>query len=212
MSPCLTFTSSQLSSPRSNSKRHITLCGLSIFGETCADQIILDEHLAGSSIAHVGIIGIHDIAHVVILPPSCVFCSAFGLASSSRCVGASIAPPTIQTALEQIDLMGPSIDDSTMCDLRKGIPSTQWISTPTHGKCTVDQLRLKNVPFQHMQHCHLFVIWGFVMLLQKFGAAWEPHGDMKSFSPGLQERRNITIKSHHVEFEICKLGKMQIVI
>lgn len=66
----------------------------------------------------------------------------------------------------------------------------------SHGTSIVDQLyNDENVSFQHKHHGSSFVIQDFEMLLQKFRAAREPRGDMKSFTAGLQER----IRPHHVE-------------
>lgn len=81
-------------------------------------------------------------------------------------------PPTIQRALGQTDLMGQSIDDATMCDLREGIPS-RHLSHYTivcfafafpmgcHGRCNIsDQLMLKKSSFS-THHGDSFVIQGF---------------------------------------------------
>ncbi len=56
----------------------------------------------------------------------------------------------------------------------------------------------------------LMTLPGPETLGKKLGAAWEPCGDMESFTPGLQEKRSITILWNHLMWkqtlDCCMLG------
>lgn len=65
-------------------------------------------------------------------------------------------------------------------------------------------VKAENVLFQHMQRCHSFVIWGFEMLLQKFGAAWEPHGEMKSLLQA-SKKEEISQSNHMIWKQVLDL-------